>query len=292
MNDLLKEALLECKDPLFQKELKEIHCISSSTINHTWKLELSNGQKLFAKTVDKKESLRLKFEAIGLKCLAQFADSKLLNIPKPLTISNFKNHSALLLSWIDKSHGDQTNLGKGLALLHQSSAKQSPEKFGWDMNGFIGDGPQPAGWEKSWGKCFVKLRLIPQIKLASKWGLNIHDWEELMNSLTEVLNDHKPLPSLVHGDLWSGNIAIESNGKGVIFDPATWWADREVDLAMTKLFGGFSKEFYSGYESIWPLPTSSEKRIKIYNLYHILNHANIFGGIYKSQCLSILKGLK
>ena len=106
-----------------------------------------------------------------------------------------------------------------------------------------------------------------------------------------LLDQHNPNPALVHGDLWSGNASIQSNGKAVIFDPAVWWADREVDLAMTRLFGGFSNEFYVGYESIFPIEESAKKRIDIYNLYHLLNHANIFGGSYKNQCLSSLKKL-
>ena len=116
--------------------------------------------------------------------------------------------------------------------------------------------------------------------------------KELLQYLINFLDQHDPQPSLVHGDLWSGNAAIQLNGKGVIFDPATWWADREVDIAMTRLFGGFSSTFYKEYENIWPLQEGSKKRIDIYNLYHIINHANMFGGHYKQQGLYLLKNLK
>ena len=102
---------------------------------------------------------------------------------------------------------------------------------------------------------------------------------------------HKPINSLVHGDLWSGNAGIDKNGKGVIFDPASWWADNEVDIAMTKLFGGFRKEFYEEYHKIFPIKNGFEKRIIIYNFYHILNHANMFGGGYLKQVKDYVKAI-
>ena len=107
--------------------------------------------------------------------------------------------------------------------------------------------------------------------------------------LINFLEMHNPKPSLVHGDLWRGNAAIDRRGNGVIFDPAVWWADREVDISMTTLFGGFSEDFYKGYEEIWKLPSSYKERIEIYNLYHLLNHANMFGGTYEQQSLNTLK---
>ena len=102
---------------------------------------------------------------------------------------------------------------------------------------------------------------------------------------------HKPIIALVHGDLWSGNTGMDKNGKGVIFDPASWWADNEVDVAMTKLFGGFRKEFYEEYHRIFPKKNVFEKRIIIYNLYHILNHANMFGGGYLKQVEDYIKAI-
>ena len=103
--------------------------------------------------------------------------------------------------------------------------------------------------------------------------------------------NHNPLNTLVHGDLWSGNIGIDKSGKGVIFDPASWWADNEVDIAMTRLFGGFNKEFYNEYYKIIPCRKGFEKRTIIYNFYHILNHANMFGGSYFSQVKKYVKDI-
>jgi len=215
-----------------------------------------------------------------------------MQIPQPVVLERVENSSVLIMPWVDLAEGDQTILGKALALIHLTSKTQNPGKFGWGSHGYIGSSPQIAGWNNHWGECFINLRLLPQLKIGTKWGIILSEWEILLASIITFLNQHKPSPSLVHGDLWSGNAAINKDGKAVIFDPAIWWADREVDLAMTYLFGGFSNAFHEGYESVWPLPSSARTRVEIYNLYHLLNHANIFGGSYKSQCLEKLKYLK
>jgi fructosamine-3-kinase len=96
----------------------------------------------------------------------------------------------------------------------------------------------------------------------------------------------------VHGDLWGGNASVLADGRGALIDPACWWADREVDLAMTRLFGGFSTSFYDGYQQEWPLDANYQDRIDVYNLYHLLNHANLFGGSYEKQCLTALSAMR
>ena len=106
------------------------------------------------------------------------------------------------------------------------------------------------------------------------------------------LNRHAPQPCLVHGDLWAGNAAVLEDGRGLLIDPASWWADREVDLAMTQLFGGFTRRFWEGYQQEWPLDDGAEQRIEVLNLYHVLNHANLFGGGYQQQSRNILKELR
>ena len=213
-------------------------------------------------------------------------------MPEPLGIKQYKTGSILLLPWLNLKNGNQETLGKGLAWLHKKSSENNPSQYGWSADGFIGSTPQAKGWNKNWGDYFVKLRLIPQIKIASNWGLKLSNYKKLLLKLIEYLNNYQPLPSLVHGDLWGGNSSIDSKGRGVIYDPATYWADREVDIAMTKLFGGFTTEFYKGYESIWQLNNSYKSRIKIYNLYHILNHANIFRGSYMEQSISLMKEIE
>ena len=167
----------------------------------------------------------------------------------------------------------------------------SPARFGWHCDGFIGAGPQPGGWRDDWGSAFVELRLRPQLEILDGLQQNSTDLNPLLLRLAEHLNKHQPCPALVHGDLWGGNAASLSDGRGSIFDPASWWADREVDLAMTRLFGGFSEAFRTGYREVIPEASGADGRVEIYNLYHLLNHANLFGGSYLSKCRASFKDL-
>ena len=126
----------------------------------------------------------------------------------------------------------------------------------------------------------MELRLRPQLALVRDLSLP-EDWlYRLLTGLRQGLDDHDPSPALVHGDLWGGNAGVLKNGRGALYDPASWWADREVDLAMTRMFGVFSPAFYAAYNAVLPLRSGWEERIEIYNLYHLLNHANLFGGGY------------
>ncbi len=215
-------------------------------------------------------------------------------VPEPLVFdAGASARGWLLLSWHGFTQGDQTRLGRGLARLHRQSAQQGSLEngagwFGWAWDGYIGLGHQPGGWCQSWGEAFVDLRLRPQLEQAQSWGLSLADLEPWLHELRDRLDQHGPDAALVHGDLWGGNAAVLADGRGLMFDPASWWADREVDLAMTRCFGGFSQAFYSGYHQEWPLPPGAHHRVEIYNLYHWLNHANLFGGGYKQQCLRFL----
>ena len=289
MQRTLLQGLIHPKGPIPKGAIKTISPVSGGCIHKAWHIELKDNREFFAKTCSKKCSEMLKFEAEGLKNLDKFSNKSFLEIPQPLAIKELKTGSILLLPWIEINVGNQTNLGKGLAMLHQASSGKNFGKFGWEKNGYIGTTIQKGGWRTSWGKSFVELRLIPQLRIAQEWGIEVSKYKELLLDIIIFLDEHNPAPSLVHGDLWSGNSATKADGKGVIFDPAIWWADREVDLAMTKLFGGFTEEFYKGYEEIWPIKKTNPLRTNIYNLYHIMNHANIFGGSYKNQSISLLK---
>ena len=255
----------------------------------TWRADLSDGRSLFLKLAS---PAMLNVEARGLRSLKQWADPTLLLIPDPLAIVPVGELAALILPWLDAGRGDQYQLGRGLALLHRTSADVEMDRFGWDEEGFIGLGPQPAGWLSSWGDAFVTLRLTPQLQLASSWGLPLDQLEPLLAATRVWLDQRQPLSCLVHGDLWGGNASVLADERGALIDPACWWADREVDLAMTRLFGGFSARFYQGYQQEWPLDTNYQDRIDVYNLYHLLNHANLFGGSYKQQCLTAISAMR
>jgi protein-ribulosamine 3-kinase len=158
------------------------------------------------------------------------------------------------------------------------------ERFGWARDNYIGSTPQANTLCASWAQFWREHRLRPQLELARRNGYAID-----VGNVADLLEAHGPQPSLVHGDLWSGNIGFLSDGAPVLFDPAVYYGDREVDLAMTGLFGGFPPEFYSAYEKAWPLPAGQEVRKHLYNLYHLLNHLNLFGRGYFAQVNSTLR---
>ena len=272
--------------------VEQVIPIGGGCIHKAWCINFRNGKKVFAKSNHIDNINMFKFESECLLLLKKFANKSYIFIPKPLDLIIYQNISILFIEWIDLEESQQNLLGKGLALLHKSSTEANNKKFGWEGEGFIGSSTQTSGWDKNWGKFFVDFRLRPQLLKAAKWGVRVEDYEKVLIYLSSYLNNHDPRVSLVHGDLWSGNCGGTKNGLGSLYDPASYWGDREVDISMTKLFGGFNKEFYKGYEETWPLDKSSKERTEIYNLYHLLNHANIFGGSYKESSLKILKDLR
>ena len=292
MKDLIKKALSSSNKISKNSLIEQIIPIEGGCIHKAWCVHFQNGKKVFAKSNHIDNINMFKFESECLLSLKKFANEAYIYIPKPLEIISYQNISILFLEWMDLKQSKQNLLGKGLALIHKSSAEENNKKFGWEEEGFIGSKSQIGGWDSDWGKFFVNYRLRPQLIEATKWGLKVQNYEDVLIYLSSYLNNHDPKISLVHGDLWSGNCGNIKNGLGTLYDPASYWGDREVDISMTKLFGRFNKEFYEAYEEIWPLENSSTDRIEIYNLYHLLNHANIFGGSYKENSLKILKDLR
>jgi fructosamine-3-kinase len=167
--------------------------------------------------------------------------------------------------------------------LLPSIRRKVGDTFGWERHNTIGSTPQINTWTASWTEFWVKHRLGYQLQLAQRRGGHFPKQDQLLTLIPDLLAGHTPQPSLVHGDLWSGNAAVTQTGEPVIFDPATYVGDREVDLAMTELFGGFPAAFYHGYNQVFPLDEGYQQRKPLYNLYHVLNHFNLFGGSYESQ---------
>ena len=270
----------------YPKSIEQVH---GGDIHSAWRIEFSN-KKLFLKRNIRNKKF-LEFEKYCLQNLRKYINQENLVIPEVIAYKNIKNIEILLIEWIDMHNFDQKKLGKGLGELHLKSAESNPKMFGFPVEGFIGTTDQKKGLEDNWIDCFLNLRIIPQLLILKSKTLD----KEIINKVkekikTELLN-HEPINALVHGDLWSGNAGMDKSGKGVIFDPASWWADNEVDIAMTKLFGGFRKEFYEEYHRIFPIKNGFEKRIIIYNFYHILNHANMFGGGYLNQVEDYVKAI-
>ncbi len=178
----------------------------------------------------------------------------------------------LLLEHLElRARGDWAAMGRMLAEAHR---KPGP-RFGWHRDNYIGSTPQRNAWSEDWGKFWREQRLQPQFDLARRSGFDLHLDGDL-------LKNHRPQPTLLHGDLWSGNAGFTAEGP-VVFDPAVYYGDREADLAMTELFGGFPREFYRAYEAAYPLESGYALRKELYNLYHLLNHLNLFGAGYLAQ---------
>lgn len=181
-----------------------------------------------------------------------------------------------------RGNGDYAALGRMLARVHSVHG----EFFGWRRDNYIGSTPQPNRPSPSWSDFWRDSRLRPQLELGRENKLDtglLAKGERLIEALPRLLSGHAPAPSLLHGDLWSGNAGFLADGAPVLFDPAAYWGDRETDLAMTELFGGFPRAFYSAYTEVAPLDRGYGVRKNLYQLYHVLNHANLFGGSYPRQ---------
>ena len=279
----------EICDELGETYPKSIEQVHGGDIHSAWQIEFSN-KKLFLKRNVRNKKF-LEFEKYCLQNLRRFINLENLVIPEVIAYKNIKNVEILLMEWIDMQTFDQKKLGKGLGEMHLKSAASNPKIFGFPVEGFIGTTDQKKGWEDNWIDCFLNLRIMPQLFILKSKILDKETINKVKEKIKSELLNHKPINTLVHGDLWSGNAGVDKSGKGVIFDPASWWADNEVDIAMTKLFGGFRKEFYEEYYKIFPIKKGFEKRIIIYNFYHILNHANMFGGGYLNQVKDYVKAI-
>ena len=289
MQKLSPIEINEICEELGETHPKSIEQVHGGDIHNAWRIEFSN-KKLFLKRNIRNKKF-LEFEKYCLQNLRKYINQENLVIPEVIAYKNIKNIEILLIEWIDMHNFDQKKLGKGLGELHLKSAESNPKMFGFPVEGFIGTTDQKKGLEDNWIDCFLNLRIIPQLLILESEILDKEIINKVKEKIKSELLNHKPINALVHGDLWSGNAGMDKNGKGVIFDPASWWADNEVDIAMTKLFGGFRKEFYEEYHRIFPLKNGFEKRIIIYNFYHILNHANMFGGGYLNQVEDYVKAI-
>jgi len=191
---------------------------------------------------------------------------------------------------LDRQSG--ATLGRQMAALHRHTA----ESFGWPTDNFIGVTPQANGWMDGWPRFFAERRLRPQLQMAVAGGgidrILRQDCEELIEKVAAFFTAGHPAPSLLHGDLWGGNAGQLPDGTPVIFDPACYYGDREADIAMSELFGGFPDSFQAAYREAWPLAEGYETRKTLYNLYHVLNHYNMFGAGYLGQAKRMIARLR
>ena len=222
-------------------------------------------------------------EADGLRALAKCPG---IRVPRVVGAGCAGRQAYLILEYIDmhplRESAASVPAGRALEALHRITG----DAFGWGRDNFIGSTPQSNRAHQNWPVFFARERLLPQLDLArtnGHPGLLIDDGERLAEKLPVFFSGYQPTPSLLHGDLWSGNAGIDRHGKLTLFDPAVYFGDREADLAMTELFGGFPSAFHASYREAWPLAAGYPQRRTLYNLYHILNHLNLFGGGYRSQ---------
>ena len=249
-------------------------------INDTYVLHGKGGERYFIKLNDAGKSAMFAAEAEGL---AEILASHTLRAPSPICWGEAGGQAYLVLEYLEfGGSGSDIVLARGLAAMHRTNRTQ----FGWRIDNTIGDTPQPNAPCPDWIEFWRDRRLHHQLKLAAGRGAGrslVDKCERLMGRLPDFFQGYSPAPSLLHGDLWGGNYGFAQNGEPVVFDPAVYYGDRETDLAMTELFGGFSTRFYAAYRDVWPLEAGYSVRKTLYNLYHVLNHYNMFGGGYAGQ---------
>jgi len=266
-------------------EVETYHSVSGGCINQGYKLT-GNEQTYFVKINHPSQVEMFVSEALGLK---QMLATQTILVPKPICWGMTDKHSYIVLEWLEFGRGNSNSweeMGRKLAAMHQVG---SASQFGWEQNNTIGSTPQINTWTSNWADFFAEYRIGYQLHLAKRRGGNFPDSEQVVTAVRTILAARNPQPSLVHGDLWSGNAAVTTSGEPVILDPATYYGDREVDLAMTELFGGFPASFYRGYNEVWSLDEGYQQRKNLYNLYHILNHFNLFGGGYGNQAKHMIE---
>ncbi|WP_150049425.1 MULTISPECIES: fructosamine kinase family protein [Methylomonas] len=228
-------------------------------------------------------------EAAGL---AELAESGAVQVPSVVAHGEFGTQAYLILEFIelDALRSGAGKLGEQLARLHGL-----PQMFfGWHMHNTIGSTPQFNARDDDWVGFWRKQRLGRQLQFAASNGCPkqlLDSGEKLMQNCAALFSGYRPQPSLLHGDLWGGNAARDQQGNPVIFDPACYYGDREADIAMTELFGGFGADFYAAYQGGFPLDAGYKVRKTLYNLYHILNHFNLFGGGYAGQAHRMMEQL-
>lgn len=255
--------------------------ITGGDVNQTYRIE---GQcSYFLKIHPNIGKEFFEVEAARLKELAPY-----VRVPETYMLGEIQDGAYLLMEWIEPGEGSQEELATTLANLHMVTAPQ----FGYRKNNYLGILPQINTFEEDWWTFFFKNRLESQIALAQKnnrWNqVRQQKFLVFKQYVLESLANKKIVPSLLHGDLWSGNVFFDQQGTPVFIDPAVSYGDREQDIAMSQLFGGFRPEFLESYQFNYPLEEGWKKRLSVYQLYYLLAHLNMFGETYGSQVEQLL----
>ncbi|MCK9396401.1 MAG: fructosamine kinase family protein [Methylobacter sp.] len=270
-------------------KLFKVTALTGGDINAAYRLQTEN-LSFFVKLNSPDRLAMFEAEALGLQALAQ---ARTIRVPKLIACGKTADHAFLALEYIALNNLNPRSeqlLGQQLAKLH----KQKQAYFGWRCDNTIGSTVQVNGRHTDWVTFWQEQRLGHQLTLAAAkgYGSRLQTLgEKLCANLEPLFSGYRPQPALVHGDLWRGNVAADEQGNPVIYDPACYFGDRETDLAMTELFGGFSPAFYQAYQAVYPLTPGYASRKTLYNLYHILNHLNLFGRSYQHQAENMILAL-
>jgi protein-ribulosamine 3-kinase len=250
----------------------------------------SDAGPLFIKLAGADRAWAFEAEADGLRALAT---ASTVRVPRVLGAGIASDRAWLALEWIDLAAAtprSEGRLGELLAEQHRTTSAT----FGWHRTNTIGLTEQRNEPDADWARFYVARRLRFQLDIVEAGGRGgrlLERGRRLCECVPALLSGHSPVPSLLHGDLWAGNHAEDSSGDPVIFDPAVHFGDREADIAMTRLFGGYGRAFYAAYEAEWPPEPGAAAREPLYNLYHVLNHMNLFGGGYRRQAEDMIERL-
>lgn len=272
-----------CTGQAFIPDKKQ--AMGGGSINNAFML--SEGEtRFFIKT--NRSGRRDMFEAEA-RALQEMTSSKTIRVPEAVCFGDDQVQSYIVLEYLAMSgRADQAALGEQLAAMHKVTAGQ----YGWEIDNTIGDTYQLNSWNNDWLDFWSKQRLGYQLQLAAENGYSGELQalgERLLLEMHKLFSGRDIQASMLHGDLWGGNVAGLQDGTPVIFDPAFYYGDREADLAMTYVFGGFGPDFYTSYQDAYPLDDGFAVRKTFYNIYHIINHLNMFGGGYHGQAIHMLE---
>ncbi len=288
--DALKEALT----PHVEGTIRTCAPVGGGCIARTCRVE-TGAEAYFLKWERSDVARTFPAEAAGLEALRAAAGP--LVVPEVIAAQGETPGAPgfLLMRWIPSGRrrkGFWTTFGEGLATLHRHTTDRTADRYGFAADNFIGSSPQANDWRADWPDFFRTQRLAPQVRLArdrDRWTARWDGGLEILYDRLPDLLPARPEASVLHGDLWSGNVMVSVVGDPVLIDPAAYYGHREADLAMTELFGGFRPAFYGAYRSAWPLEPGYEERREVYNLYHLINHLNLFGRSYAPQVERILQ---
>ena len=268
--------------------ITEHETIDGGEINECY--VISNGEERYFVKINKKSMLGLFVSEV--ESLNHLRNADCVDVPEVIHVGTTKECSFLVLNYLPTkpllNEEQSETLGIQLARQHQWGEQA---EFGFDSDNYIGSTLQPNEWHRKWSTFFSEQRLGWQLQLAAEKGIKLGNINTIVHNSQKILAHHHPRPSLLHGDLWHGNVSVSVSGP-IMYDPACYWGDHECDIAMAELFGGFSEAFFNGYLSVQSLDKGYPDRRDLYNLYHILNHCNMFGGDYLVHAEQIISKLK